>query len=446
MAGSIQKREYTRKNKAGKDVTRTVWRARYPDPTKPPGRGAKHEKTFATKHQAEEWLSEQTQAVRLGQHVAPRKGRTPLRDVAEAWKATWNVKPLSPKTQRDYESILANHILPRWGDAPIGSIASSDVEEWINGLTTSHGRRAHAETAHHVYCALRQIMKTALRHKLIATNPCSTEGVTLPSKKVARATAKPQLFLTVAEVRELVAALPPHWRTPVRVAAYCGLRAGELWALRRCDVVLNDIGAELHVVYALKDVWGELIVGPTKTHQRRKLTIPAPLVPDFKAALSAQPRPLRRIRAAAAHGYPCINQTPTPPVRGPVLDWTDDAGDDDRLLFTMPSGHPVRHLNFLRREWRKTVDALWPEGHRLHGLRFHDLRHTCASLSLAATGNLHVVKERLGHEDIKTTVNRYGGLLESVDVALADALGTMITDDENRADVVHLNAARNLAR
>jgi integrase len=103
-------------------------------------------------------------------------------------------------------------------------------------------------------------------------------------------------------------------------------------------------------------------------------------------------------------------------------------------------------MNFLRREWRKTVDDLWPQGHRLNGLRFHDLRHTCASLSLAATGNLHVVKVRLGHEDIKTTVNRYGGLLESVDVALADALGAMIANDENTAEVVHLDADKTLAR
>jgi integrase len=46
-------------------------------------------------------------------------------------------------------------------------------------------------------------------------------------------------------------------------------------------------------------------------------------------------------------------------------------------------------------------------------------------VSLAATPNLHVVKERLGHDDIKTTVNRYGHLLPSVDEALADALGAM---------------------
>jgi integrase len=58
-------------------------------------------------------------------------------------------------------------------------------------------------------------------------------------------------------------------------------------------------------------------------------------------------------------------------------------------------------------------------------LRWHDLRHTAASLSLAVTPNLHLVKERLGHEDIRTTINTYGHLLPSVEAALADGLGAL---------------------
>lgn len=68
-------------------------------------------------------------------------------------------------------------------------------------------------------------------------------------------------------------------------------------------------------------------------------------------------------------------------------------------------------------------------------------RHTCASLSLASTGNLHVVKERLGHRDIRTTINTYGHLLPSVDAALADALGAMwdATDDAPISNVIPLH-------
>jgi integrase len=67
-----------------------------------------------------------------------------------------------------------------------------------------------------------------------------------------------------------------------------------------------------------------------------------------------------------------------------------------------------------------------------HRLRWHDLRHTCASLSLAVAPNLHVVKERLGHEDIRTTINVYGHLLPSVDQALADGLSSLFDEAAGR--------------
>ena len=64
----------------------------------------------------------------------------------------------------------------------------------------------------------------------------------------------------------------------------------------------------------------------------------------------------------------------------------------------------------------------------LRTLRWHDLRHTAAALSLAANPNLSLVKERLGHENIATTVDLYGKRVPSVDAALADAVGAPIFD------------------
>lgn len=64
---------------------------------------------------------------------------------------------------------------------------------------------------------------------------------------------------------------------------------------------------------------------------------------------------------------------------------------------------------------------------RLRALRGHDLRHTCAALSLASPGaNLATVKDRLGHENIATTVDLYGKRVASVDAALANAVGASI--------------------
>ena len=102
----------------------------------------------------------------------------------------------------------------------------------MNELATT----LHPEGVHHCYGVLRQVMRTAVRHRMVATNPCSADAIVLPSKKAARANAAPQLYLTAQELRQLADAVPPHWRTPTIVAGLCGLRAGELWALRRCDI------------------------------------------------------------------------------------------------------------------------------------------------------------------------------------------------------------------
>lgn len=262
---------------------------------------------------------------------------------------------------------------------------------------------------------MRGVMKTAVKRGMIAANPC--DGIELPSKRAAQSAGGERLYLSAAEVRQLADAMPEHWRLATLVAALCGLRAGELWALRRCDV--DPLHGTMRVRYALKEVSGSIIAGATKTSTERTFKVPPSLLPELTAALAAPGKRLRKVRTAGAHGYPAI-------VAG-ELTWTDDPSNADRLLFTTVTGHPVQHSNFFRRAFRPAVEQLWPAGHRLRPLRWHDLRHTAASLNLAATGgNLHAVKELLGHSSIVVTVDRYGGLvLPSVDSDRANALDAM---------------------
>jgi Phage integrase, N-terminal SAM-like domain len=140
MAGFIVKRVDHCQRKDGTKYKRTRWRAFIPDPTKPASSGAKIEKTFARKtgeDSAEAWLDEKKHSVKTGTYVSASKGKTPLRDVAAIWQATWSAKNLRPKTQRDYLSLLDNHVLPAFGDTPVSAISSVDVERWIAML----GRR-----------------------------------------------------------------------------------------------------------------------------------------------------------------------------------------------------------------------------------------------------------------------------------------------------------------
>lgn len=89
-------------------------------------------------------------------------------------------------------------------------------------------------------------------------------------------------------------------------------------------------------------------------------------------------------------------------------------------------GLPVQHTTFYERVYRPTIARLWPEPHRLAALRFHDLRHTNASLLARLTGNLGIVQKRLGHSSIAMTWDRCHQYLPDADKSLADALGCYV--------------------
>jgi integrase len=131
-----------------------------------------------------------------------------------------------------------------------------------------------------------------------------------------------------------------------------------------------------------------LIVGPPKSAaSRRRLSIASGLVPLLETAL-AEPG-----IAARGRGYAVTREDPTDRDRAD-LGWSADPSDPDRLLFVTARGYPIRHNQFYKRIFAPVVASALPA--RLAGFRWHDLRHTCAALSLAEGGSLHHVKERLG--------------------------------------------------
>ena len=111
----------------------------------------------------------------------------------------------------------------------------------------------------------------------------------------------------------------------------------------------------------------------------------------------------------------------------------------DALIFPGPQGGPMRHKLFYRRHFQPAVRAALPA--EKHGLRFHDLRHTCASLLIAAGAHPKAIQVRLGHSDIRITMNRYGHLFPTEDIALADALDAVYTARPEPGNVAELRRA-----
>ncbi len=389
------------------------YRARFPDPL---GGGTQQiERTFKAKGAADEWLDGMRHSARSGAYINPNDGARSFALVAEEYRTTW--ADLEPRTKAGYAHILRLHLLPRFGSARVSAVSTDAVQRYVNELAA----RLAPNTVRRIYGVLRGVLQTATERRYLAANPC--DAVRLPKKRQAKgangadSADERMIFLTPSEVAQLVQAMPEHYRTATWVAAYCGLRAGELWALRRKDVDL--LTGTLYVRQALKEVNGGdaivkaegrapaeegtrqergLIFGPPKSKaSRRRMTLPAPI----KALL-------------AEH-----------------LSRSLPGGDGpDALIFTTPSGLPMRHGLFYRRVFSKARVALpAPKS----SLRWHDLRHTAASLSLAVTPSLHLVKERLGHEDIRTTINTYGHLLPSVEEGLNDGLAALFAGADTTA-------------
>lgn len=134
----------------------------------------------------------------------------------------------------------------------------------------------------------------------------------------------------------------------------------------------------------------ERITGPTKTHQSRSVALPG-----F----------LRDLLAEHIAGR---------------------ADDLDAYVFVAPEGGQLRHQTFMARFFRPAVRAAG-----LDGLRFHDLRHTCAALLIAQGAHPRAIADRLGHSTVSVTMDVYGHLLPSLDEALTDGLDR--TWSENHA-------------
>lgn len=349
---------------------RVRWRARYPDPT----RGGKKqvERLFPTRREAERWLTAQKAAIQRGDHIDPKDNHRRFEQVADAWRATW--LDLEPKTQAGYRAILNRHVLPRWTGVRIGAVSPEAIQEWINGLA----RKRHPNTVRRIYSVLRAVLKVAVERRYLTANPC--DAVKLP--RAPAVTIDQRVFLSASEVADLADAITPRYYVLVYTAAYTGIRAGELGALRRRDVDL--LHGTLNVERALKDVSGSLYFGSTKTAKARRVGMPRFLVDMLSEHLEA-------------------------------LD-----GGPDSLVFRGRIGGPLRHGNFYRRHFKPAVATALPM--EKHGLRFHDLRHTCASMLIAAGAHPKAIQEHLGHKDIQTTFNVYGHLLPSARKALAKAL------------------------
>jgi integrase len=300
-----------------------------------------------------------------GEYVDPAAGRQLFGPYAVTWLQT-KAASVTERTHINLEGRLRNHLLPVLGHRQLASITAADVRLLVSNLSK---KGLEAATVRPVYFLLRRIFATAVADGLIARSPCVE--VALPAEEEGAE----MLFLTPAELGRLADAIEPRYRALILTAGYSGLRAGELSALKVDRV--QFLRRRLSVVEAHSEVNGRLVVKSTKTRRRREV----PIAPTLTETL-----------AEHVALYP----------------------SEDGFVFTAAEGGPIRHHNFYVRHYKPAVErAALPSG-----LRFHDLRHTAASILIAEGCSERQLAVILG--DTSRAIDRYVHLFEGHEAELME--------------------------
>ncbi|MGI8751210.1 MAG: tyrosine-type recombinase/integrase [Acidimicrobiales bacterium] len=310
------------------------WRARWREFPGSPQRT----KSFTRKVDAERHVVKVQHDLMVGAYIDPTRSKTTVEDYYRVWSAR---QPWRESTRAGRSSVFDVHVLPALGARPLGTIRRGDIEAWAAGLTLS------ASTAGQAVSYLATMLEAALADRLLVTNPA--RGVKRPSVDTA-----PIIPFTPDELDRLRDASLPWFRVALTLGASCGLRQAEATGLTvdRIDFLRRELTVDRQL---LTSAAGGASFGPPKTSRSYRTV---PLADGPLADLA---------RHLETHG-----------------------ADADGLVLH-EAGQAVRRQRFgaVWRSLRARAD--------LPAARFHDTRHTFASVLLSGGVPVAAAADYLGH-------------------------------------------------
>jgi integrase len=328
---------------------------------------------FATKSDAQAWLAQRQAEVYTRSWVDPSLGRITLTEYGTRWIAEHK---LSPRTRDLYAGLFRLHIEPFLGARAIEEIKPETVRWWRARLREDG--RSESTTAK-AYRLLRAIFNASIDDGRMTRNPCRIKGAdreSPPERPVA----------SVAEVFDLAARVGAPYRAFVLTAALASLRWGELVALRRRDIDLDE--GLIFVRHAMVERGGSLELSLPKNSRTRIVALPGVLVDELRSHLE-------RVDA-----------------------------DPDAPVFTGGRGGTPRRGN-----WRANVKwAAAVKGAGLPaGFRFHDLRHTGNHLAAQTGASTRELMQRMGHSTVRAAMI-YQHATDARSRLLADRLDALVKE------------------
>lgn len=353
--------------------------------------GVRHPKTksFRLLADAEEFRAAMEDDVRRGRYHDPRQETRLFADVADEWVR--GKLDLKTSTRARYERELRVYINPQWGSTPLRAITRNGIQQWVEGLTTGDypadlpdGRTPRPLRPRSIRNIVKVVMAGVLEYardqRWIVENPM--DKVTIP--RIVDSDDD-KVYLTIQEVELLADECEKTSGTVdatlVRFLAYTGLRVGEALSLRVGDV--DWARSRVRVARTWTDGGkGGQTIGPPKNGKPRWAAAPAFVMDLLRPLTDGQP--------------------------------------DDAWLFRAARGGPIWLHNWRTRVWYK---ALRDAGMEDEGVTIHSLRHTYASIAIAAGADVKTLQRQLGHSSATITLDTYAALWPERLGEVASAVG-----------------------
>lgn len=316
-------------------------------------------------------------------------------EYAQIWISVTVPATCKKSSVKDYQSILANHVLPAFGKRPVSEINRLMVKKFLQEKTNAGFA---ASTVTHMKNCIGGICNLAVDDEVIASNPAHKLGKVIRAKGL-RIQLDPlnreELSLLLNSFRDH---FPGHY-TMALTLARTGMRLGEVLALQWGDIDFHG-----RFITIERNFSRGKIETPKNGKSRRV---------DMSLQLSDSLKELRQQRRleTAKKGW------------GQIPDW----------VFVNEKGTPLDSSHWRSRVFNKALEKAG-----LRKVRVHDVRHSYASLLIQAGESLAYIRDQLGHHSIKVTVDIYGHLAPEGNKSAVDRL-----DDDQGATIRNLSATTN---
>ena len=345
------------------------------------GTGKQVQKSVSGKTQKEvaQKLKELTAALDAGTYIAPSK--VMVGQWLDVWQEDYLVN-VRPSTVTSYEATIRNHIKPKIGAIRLEALTTHDIQEFYNSLRLpSENRKAlSAKTIKNIHGILHHALQQAMLNNYIRTNPSN-------SCVIPRATKKKVKPLNEYQIADFLKAIKGHkYESMFLVALFTGIRQGEVCGLQWGCVDFDD--GTILIDKQLQSLRGKTrgdsekyTLVPTKNGKERTITA-APYVMELLWKTKQSQNANRKL-------------------------WGNAFQEND-LVFTDELGNRVTPQALYRAFKIIVTESGMPM------VRFHDLRHSYAVISLKSGDDVKTVQENLGHATAAFTLDTYGHVTEKM--------------------------------